>query len=796
MSICPVPAKATKTDYTTPGSVTNTAPQPKFEMCEGGTTSVPTPGSTVTQTVCCSVPGPPGPPGLGGGSTLTLKDQGVVLGIIDSLDITGTTLVGSISGTAGTIEGSAMKWRGAWLAATLYYKNDVVLDVPTGDVYIATSNHSSSSANMPGISSMWDIVVDGAVISPLTKADQDWFSSMKNSVLDWVKNATVMDWLKLAVSGVGLIYAGAKIIGMMSGDGKGDGAADSRFHGTPGTQLSAYTATNLNALLTSIMHNYLGYATNEFVIFSNAINIPVQFMIGKQLSIRTLMDQLAQVYQFDIVSSGGIVKFVDKNITSVRTLTNLDLGHSQDTFGVQANYTAKRMQGIDLPRSITLSYISEAINYNTYTQQATLESYTAGSDIRIDVPFVLTDLQAKGIAEKILVNAHIEAQEISFTTDYFNVDLEPGDVITIPLDSGVTMDIRIRTITETNDGILEVHGCRADYNSSTYVVSSVLATPTPSQSSQSVVAVGYSQSLFIEVPNLNAEDTTPRLYAAVHGYNNQDWKGANIYQSIDGGGSYEYVMTATGIPTIGQVSGTPPIISRYQVWDTTSTITVVLKQGTLTTATDLAVLNGTNWCMIGQELIGFVNATLVATNTYQLSRLLRGRQGTEPLISTHEANELFVLIDDQLTVIPYSVNDLGKTTKYKTVSIGSDISKVTADDVQETALNLRPWRVANPKAVKQTNGDWLITWTERPQYNNSLRDWTEITHDANWSGFGVAILGSGSVVKNTYIGVDPVYTYTTAQQITDFGSIQSTISISILQTSKVTGSGYPYFLTA
>jgi hypothetical protein len=55
------------------------------------------------------------------------------------------------------------------------------------------------------------------------------------------------------------------------------------------------------------------------------------------------------------------------------------------------------------------------------------------------------------------------------------------------------------------------------------------------------------------------------------------------------------------------------------------------------------VLNGANLAVLGSEVIQFKSATLVATNTYALTGLLRGRRGTEWAIGTHAAGDRFVL---------------------------------------------------------------------------------------------------------------------------------------------------------
>ena len=119
-------------------------------------------------------------------------------------------------------------------------------------------------------------------------------------------------------------------------------------------------------------------------------------------------------------------------------------------------------------------------------------------------------------------------------------------------------------------------------------------------------------------------------------------------------------------------------------WDMTTEITVRTKTGELISApTDLSVYNGQNLCMIGNELIAFKNAELIATEAlgvkvYKLAKLLRGLRGTDWAVASHVDQELFVLIDDSLMRLDFPLNERGRERTYRFVTNGSDPS-VTAD---------------------------------------------------------------------------------------------------------------------
>lgn len=798
MSLCPTPAVKLKTDYTTPGALIITPPDALFEICGGSTTSIITdPGTIVTQTICCPSPGPQGP--IGPPGELELLYDGSSLGTVGSLDIKGTGLTASVAGNVGTITTIALVWKGDWSASTAYKKYEVVRNANNGNAYVCLDNHTSTTDDEPGETTggdfYWDPVTD-VNKAQMQPEDKDFLDQLKENVFDWWDNATIGDRLLGIVAAAGVVYAGAKVLEMLVGDGIGDGQADSRYDGTPGYN-GAYTPPTLPVVVSSIME-FAGYTSLDYdvsLLPSDQVNIT----IADTVNLRAILQQLALVYQFDIVPSEGKVKFVPKYQPAVRTLSIEDMGHessSGDPVSGKAPYTARRRLGIDLPRRVTVKYYSANLDYNPFTQVSTLETYEEGQDAVLEVPLTLLDEDAKRVAELALINSHIEQQEFTFTTDYYNIDLEPGDVVNVPLDSGGTVAVRITQINETDDGVLEFVTVRADNNITSYNVSPIPQASPPDQTTNIPSTLGYSQTLFLEVPPLPGEGqpTQPRLKTIVHGYGASGWPGAAIYRSVDGGVSYTPVLTSSSMNTIGVVSS-PTLNSngKYHIWDDDSIITVVLKQGTLTSSTDIAVQNGQNWCMVGEEVIGFVNATLVGTNTYQLTRLLRGRAGSEQKCLTHVNDELFVLLDNTLATLPLTSPDLGQTVKYKTVTLGSDLSKVSADDVMPYGLNMRPWAVAQLKAVRQGD-DWIISWVERPRFNNHLQDYQEINHDSDWAGFGITIT-QGVDVKHSAMTVEDTYTYTAAQQVADFGSVQTSLTLTVTQLSTIVGGGYPTTIT-
>lgn len=753
MSYCPRPSKVVQQAYPVAGTKTVTGGAAKYEPCvDGGGSSVVTnPGTPSESTATTTyVAGPPGPKG----------DTG--------------------------LQGWGFEWKGQFTLGVEYkaQADDQLASVVeyAGSSYIAIADNVSTDEvnpeHEPGVdTASWSLVAAMGAGGALPPEDQGFFDTLKNDVFDWIKNASVGDLLLAGAAAIGVIWAGTKIIEMFTDDGSGDGDADQRYTGSDGLITAGFSSPTIKEVVTQLCE-YGGIQYNADALGTDAC----QITIGQNTSIRNILQQLSLAYQFEMVDSAGILKFVPRSAAVVKTLTDKDIGFGKGSVA-PTRFTAKRFQGIDLPRSVTLSYQAEDTDYNTYTQVSQLPTYDEGQDISLSVPVTLEHSKAKEIAEISLIQSHIERMQYKFTISLNSIDLEPGDIVQTPMGT-----LRITKINEIDEGIIEVEG--TDAGVAEAISGSNLTVSIPPASTNVPIEIGYSQGFWIDPTALNSEDTGTRIYVAAHGYDRAGWPGAAIYMSENGGASYSQIGSTANEATIGLVTAVTPTAD-YHVWDETTTISVQLKTNSLLSVSSLDVLNGINFAQIGQEVIGFRTATLTGPKTYTLSGLLRGRRGTEQFVGTHVANELFVLLDSSILKIDLVAADRNTTKKFKVVTIGSSLDKVASEDVQITSNNLRLWTVHNAKILK-VGSDYQLSFGERIRYLGGLRDNAEIIHDADWAGFGIVILASdGTTVVKTYTTQTETFTYTAAMQTTDFGSVQSSIKTKIVQLSQYGVPGYP-----
>lgn len=824
MAYCPIPDE-TALGTIGAGTVTLQPPTPTGEICDTSVTQTVSTGNEPISTDT-TVAGPPGPPGPPGG--LILMQDGEELGEIKKLNFIGCQQLVSITDERGDVESEAMAFAGKWDIDFLYCKHDVVLYDPplppakkkffgliksqpdplpgAGDAWSCLQEHTADDGNAPGTEGgeeFWERItkIEASRINKKSKGLLDLLGGLFN----WARNASLGDWFRALLIGAGLIWLGQRIIDEITdnGDENEDGeSASSRYNGTL-TFSGPFSQPSLREVVESLCGKVIPAGQYDVSRLSNSITCSLA--LQQVTSVRALLDQLSKLYLFDMVDSSGVLKFVPRDSAPVRVLSYDDMGFNPDGAS-ESPVSYRRLQSIDLPRSIQLTYVAQDLDYNNYTQTTILPSFSEGQDISISVPVVLDHFTAKQLTEQILINAHLERQTFTFKTSYINaIDLEPGDIVTIP-----DGNVRIITMEEIEEGIIEFNACMAGFTgtpqpvvvggvtigftASSYATSGQ-APQIPAIPSNTVTNIGFSSALFVDPPVLGETDQTPRVFAAVHGYGAQGWPGAKVYKSVDGGNNFNEIATVSESATFGIVwnainSGTT------HVFDTSTVIQVQLKTGQLMSVTDGALFNGANTCMVGREVIQFGIATLVAPNTYNLTRLLRGRNGTEWAVTEHEPEELFVMLDDTLVEIPATIGERNKPFQFKIVTIGSDLTKVNAQTISIVGENTIPWAVTNLTAEKDADEDWIIDWFERPRFVNSIIDYQDAPQDPDFQGFLVAIYDNVNPEPlRTEYSFESRYIYTKEQQIEDFGSSPSSLKVTVHQVSKLYGGGRPTSLT-
>ena len=296
---------------------------------------------------------------------------------------------------------------------------------------------------------------------------------------------------------------------------------------------------------------------------------------------------------------------------------------------------------------------------------------------------------------------------------------------------------------------------------------------------------------FLDLPALDSNDQTPRLHVA-YGYPEETgWPGATLHRSTDGGDTYDLVHIGT-VEAIGGTALTALSDAPGYLTDTMSTVEVQLSFGALLPVTLAAFQGGANLAMLGSELIQFRDADLIAPATYRLSHLWRGRRGTAWATGTHAIGETFTWIDPAVYRLELPLSERYVARPWKAVTRGLGIDTVTAQPYALQSENLRPWPAAS-LAWAQSGSAWLITWRGTARFTGAWIDGSQATPDPDVLSYRVVIYSDGTgatILRQVDVGdsgnyqARQLYTYDGAQQIADFGSLQSVLYAQVYQVGR------------
>jgi len=295
----------------------------------------------------------------------------------------------------------------------------------------------------------------------------------------------------------------------------------------------------------------------------------------------------------------------------------------------------------------------------------------------------------------------------------------------------------------------------------------------------------------MDIPILRDMDDNAGFYAAMTGVLG-GWHGGVLFGSADDV-DFAQLGAVSQSAAIGVATSALGNFQGGNVFDELSTVTVQLTGGTLSSATEAAVCGGSNWALLGSEIIAFKNATLVTGTTYRLTGILRGRFGTESGMTTHVSGERFVLLLPAGMIRPdRPASELNVSRYYRGVSYGQAVSSATSKAFANSCAGLKPLPGVYLRGFRNASSDLSITWVRRTRVGGDWRDFVDASLGETTESYEVDIRNAGNTATlRTIASSTPSVTYTAAQQTTDFGSPQSSINVRVYQLSSVVGRGFP-----
>jgi hypothetical protein len=305
--------------------------------------------------------------------------------------------------------------------------------------------------------------------------------------------------------------------------------------------------------------------------------------------------------------------------------------------------------------------------------------------------------------------------------------------------------------------------------------------------SEADMAVGTTLVELLDLPPLDdTAQTAPRLWIAAAG-TSPGWRRAALIASRDGGASWDEIG-ATAVPAIIGRTATALAPGDASLFDARSTLVVALPHDGmwLESRDDEALIGGANLAMIGDELIQFGRAEPLGANRFRLSRLLRGRRGTEAAMASHQAGDRFVLIE-QRALVPYELPLAALGASVRVLASGvADTIPAEAQAIA-AARSLRPPPPVHLAARRLGDGTLRFGWTRRSRVGWAWLDGSDAPLGEESERYRLTIAPDTGRARTVETGV-PSYAYTPADQSADGATAAAGVTIRVSQLGAIAAS--------
>lgn len=501
---------------------------------------------------------------------------------------------------------------------------------------------------------------------------------------------------------------------------------------------------------------------------------------------RQAIEQLGAIYWFDMAPGNRAVVRGGASIETVPFLeTGAGLGSPGEPFtGLE------RTNDIETPIQVALSGPNVSADYEVGTQSSD-RLVGSGADIRkVQSSVVMTPAMQKGRAESMVMDARVSSHTGSFTVSDDYIEIEPTDVITTEDREGNTYNVRVLRQTYS-DGIWKNDVALDD--ASVLIESGI--TSENYVPAVTVAPVPDSSMIFLDGPIFRDADNTPGFYVAVYGSGN--YPGFSVRRSNDGVDFSVEVARGTQSAIVGTASTALGAWDGHYVIDEDNTVTVSVNGELSSITEDAFQLDATrNAFAIGApgrwEYINALTCTLDSPGIYTLSRLVRGRRGTEHATDTHATGDTVIYLNTALRRIEGTTSDIGLTRYYKALTLGQSSNTATAESFTDSSVGLECFSPVRLEATRDGGNNVTFTWTRRDRlairYGGPGGTYAPMSEATE--AYSIDILDGPDVVR-TITATSETETYSAADQTSDGLTPGDPVSAVVYQLSAVVGRGYP-----
>lgn len=523
-------------------------------------------------------------------------------------------------------------------------------------------------------------------------------------------------------------------------------------------------------------------------------------VVAEQSPAFNSIQALQQTYLFDIIEEDYKLKFIQRqNATTTRTIAATDLQASEvgeQPFEIKPTVPAN----FKAPSIYQANYRDIGMDYEVGTQNIEIPYGENSGLSNVAFPVALTAEEAYGLLESISrATEYAQRGIIDIQLTMKHSDLEVNQYIDIQTEAGDTFGGRIISIDKGKPGLVKVtilfdNLLNYGQSSFTFVEDNRAYVESKNRDIQPIV---------VDALPLQASQDSVGFWLGAYTPDNTIFVSAKIAVSYDEGETYNPVDTIPAVAQAAYCLSALPATGGQTYIDYTSTLTIKILGGSFATVTQAQLLGSeqVNTYLYGREgsweiikVLGWVDN---GNDTYSSSGIIRGYKGTAHFMEGHEIGDKLYGLNVTLKRFNVPTEKLGLPIAFK-FSSDSNFSGASTKIV-ETVVNFEgrlPLPVINVTGRRLANNDWYFTWVRQARVGIEWVNFSDVKQDEAIEQYNVYVINTSDnnkVVRTITVNDTQAATYTSAQQVTDWGSNRTTLSIAIVKVSPIVGLGVPAF---
>lgn len=533
----------------------------------------------------------------------------------------------------------------------------------------------------------------------------------------------------------------------------------------------------------------VGLSASEYDVSELSGDTVIGYLRTDMYAAEEVIKPLMRLYQFDLIEADWQLQCVKRGGDVAVNIPWNDLSAHEYGNDQPEPLTETITAETELPLELILQYKDYDNDYQDNVEYATRAAAAVNTrqKSKLQYPVVMQATQALQAVETVFETTWAQRKKYQLQVPADYISLLPGSVITVADQYRLLID----ELTISFPNLLKINASAEDPNS--YISNSEAATPH--YTSQQLSIVASQMQIFIDIPALQRYATNLGFFLASY-HMTEGWHLAVVYRSLDDGQTWNQITSIESASTVGRTTDAladgPVTVVDY---GNTVNVDLTSYDSALSGASLTSIFAGTNTAVIGQEgrweIVSFSEVAEEADGTYTLSKLVRGRKGTDHNTDNHQTGDTFVLLKESaLTWVPVPEDNLGNTVQYKILPAGKSLQKAMVQEFSCIGNVLKPYSPIHVAAATNAQGSLTISWLRRTR---SSLGWNgPVPMLEQEESYEVDIINGGTVVR-TLTTTEESATYGSSQIAEDFteSTAPETVTVKIYQMSDVVGRGFP-----